>query len=61
MDDLPKDAKLPCGCVLYCAVANGVRTLYMTACDAGCEVVAEVKRQGRTAGKRVEFKLPGLS
>lgn len=36
MSDIPPDEVLPCGCVLRCAVVDGVNTLTYIPCRQSC-------------------------
>lgn len=55
-DSIPDDAVLSCGCVIRCAVIDGVNTLTMVACREGCRNVAMALEEADAQGKPVTVR-----
>jgi hypothetical protein len=54
---IPPDEVLPCGCVLRCAVVDGVNTLTVTPCRQTCRNYLNLLGMAvREEGKLVEYR-----
>ena len=56
---IPADVVLPCGCIIRCSIVDGVNTMTMTACRAGCTNVAAALQEADNQGKPAEVRRRG--
>jgi hypothetical protein len=52
----PDDVVLPCGCLIRCAVVNGVNTLTISACRQNCRNLANALELARDRGIAPEYR-----
>lgn len=53
---IPPDEVLPCGCVLRCAVVDGVNTLTLIPCQTSCVNYRNALGLAAETGKNVEYR-----